>query len=379
VSLQSAADAYSEIRQWTGYSPTPLHRLAPLAQRLGLGEILYKDEATRFSLGSFKALGGAYAAAREVQRILQNSHGLEVSLQELFNGGRTREARAITLCCATDGNHGVSVAYAAKCMGCRCVVFMHEHASSSREKHMLRLDAEVRRTPGTYDDSVRIARDAFLKFGWSLIADTSAEAFEQVPAEVIQGYTVMLLEIFQQHVGPPPTHVFIQGGVGGLAAAVAGFLAERFGEHRPRVIVVEPGAAACLLASARLGRAASIEGDLETVMGMLSCGEASPIAWTIIEQRCDAFMTIDDAVAVHAHDLLCRGEAGRALNVGYSGAAGVAGLLELMKHPAEAAALGLDRESRVLVFGTEVGAGDSGGLRAADCPAPAGTRVQESS
>jgi diaminopropionate ammonia-lyase len=354
--MQASQQARAEIRQWAGYSPTPLYSLAPLARRLGLSEILYKDEATRFSLGSFKALGGAYAAAREVQRILRKRAEADVSLRALFSGAYARETGTITLSCATDGNHGVSVAYAAKSMGCRCVVFMHEHASRSREGHMQRLGADVRRTPGTYDDSLQIARSAVRDFGWVLIADTSSEPFEQVPAEVIQGYTVMLLEILEQHPGPPPTHVFLQGGVGGLAAAAAGFLAERFGEHRPTLIVVEPDTAACLLASTRLGRAARIAGDLETVMGMLSCGEASPIAWTILKERCDAFMTIDDQAAQDAHDLLCSGKTGHSLTVGYSGAAGVAGLMELMGRPDEAAPLGLNRDSSVLVFGTETGA-----------------------
>jgi diaminopropionate ammonia-lyase len=378
VSLQSSTEARTEIRQWAGYSPTPLYSLTPFAQRFGVSEVLYKDEATRFSLGSFKALGGAYAAAREVQRLLRARTGADVSLRALFSGACARETAAITLCCATDGNHGVSVAYAAESMGCRCVVFMHGNASRSRESHMLGLGAAVRRTPGTYDDSVRIARDAVRDFGWVLIADTSAGPFEQVPAEVIQGYTVMLLEILEQHAGPPPTHVFLQGGVGGLAAAAAGFLAERFGEHRPTLIVVEPDTAACLLASVRLGRAARIEGDLETVMGMLSCGEASPIAWTILKERCDAFMTINDQAAQAAHDILGCGEAGRALSVGYSGAAGVAGFMELMRCPDEAAALGLNRDSRVLVFGTETGGGDID-AHGPDHPPSVDARVKEHS
>jgi diaminopropionate ammonia-lyase len=358
VSLPACAAAHAEIRQWAGYSPTPLHSLAPLATRLGLTEVLYKDEATRFGLGSFKALGGAYAAARQVQRILQARAGLEVSISALFSGACARETAAITLCCATDGNHGVSVAFAAKRLGCRCVVFMHEHASHAREQQMLRLDATVHRTPGTYDDSVHIAREAAGEPGWVLIADTSTETFEQAPAEVIQGYTVMLLEILGQHSGPFPTHVFIQGGVGGLAAAVAGLLAERFGEHRPMLVIVEPDTSACLLASARTGHAAQVGGDLRTVMGMLSCGEASPIAWTILAERGDVFMTIDDEAALRAHDLLSGGEAGRPVSVGYSGAAGLAGLLEVMRRPEQASALGLNANSRVLVFGTETGASE---------------------
>lgn len=352
VSLPSAEQAHACISRWSGYAPTPLRSLEALAHQVGLTEILYKDESARFALGSFKALGGAYAATREVQRLLRK-RGVEASTQELIDGVWAQEAAAITLGCATDGNHGVSVAYAAQRMGCPCLIFMHPHASPNRERHMRRLGATVRRTPGTYDDSVHIARESLRELGGALIADTSLEVFEQVPAEVIQGYTVMLREIVEQHAGTPPTHVFVQGGVGGLAAACAGWFAERFGSHRPILTVVEPEAAACLLASARLGRAAKVGGNLETVMGMLSCGEASPIAWTILQDRADAFMTIDDDAARRARDHLSRGAAGIPLNVGYSGGAGLAGLLEIMSRPAQAASLKLNPDSRVLVFGTE--------------------------
>jgi diaminopropionate ammonia-lyase len=196
-----------------------------------------------------------------------------------------------------------------------------------------------------------------------LIADTTAETFEQVPAEVIQGYTVMLLEILDQDPYALPTHVFVQGGVGGLAAAVAGFFAERFGEHRPMLIVVEPETAACLLASSNAGVASRVEGNLHTIMGMLECAEASSIAWTILKQRADAFITIDDETAVQAHDYLTRGNAGEMLDVGYSGAAGVAGLRAAITDPEVAAALRLETASRILTFGTEMGDGGRQSLR----------------
>jgi diaminopropionate ammonia-lyase len=356
VSLQSATQALVEIRRWSGYTPTPLRDLAPLAAQLGVHEIHYKDESTRFSLGSFKALGGAYAAARQVQRMLRRRNGQDVSISELFTGCHARQVQDITLCCATDGNHGVSVAFAARRMNCRCAIFMHEHASRARERLMLDLGATVHRTRGTYDDSVRIAREAAGNPGWVLIADTTVETFDQVPAEVIQGYTVMLLEILDQDPHALPSHVFVQGGVGGLAAAVAGFFAEHFGEHRPMLIVVEPETAACLLTSSNAGMASRIEGDLHTIMGMLECGEASAIAWTILKQRADVFITIDDETAVQAHDFLTRGNAGGTLDVGYSGAAGVAGLMAAITDPEVAAALRLDKASSILTFGTEMGA-----------------------
>ncbi len=213
--------------------------------------------------------------------------------------------------------------------------------------------------PGTYDDSVRMARAAAGRPGCILIADTSESDFEQVPAEIIQGYSVMILELLAQ-IGRSrmPTHVFVQGGVGGLAAAVAGSLAETLGRERPALVVVEPRAAACLMASARVGVPARIGGDLTTVMEMLSCGEASPVAWSILRHRADAFITIDDEAACRTVELLkdcdATGEA-VPIDAGPSGAAGLAGLVEISRQSSLRESLKLGPDARVLTFGTEAG------------------------
>ena len=358
VSLNAARKALTEMQRWPGYAPTPLRSLGPLAQRFGLREISYKDESERFSLNSFKALGGAYAAGCELRRRLRARFGVNASLAEVFDGRHATQLKSFTLCCATDGNHGQSVAYAARRLGCSCVVFMHEHAPESKAMAIRSLGAEVRRTRGTYDDSVAIARkESSWDPKWILIADTSTAEFEQIPAEVIQGYAVMVLEILEQLEDTRTlSHVFVQGGVGGLAAAVAGTLAEAFGTRRPTLIVVEPATAACLMESARLGRAASVSGDLRTNMEMLSCGVASRIAWTILSQRADAFLTIADEAATRALRELTEGKAGEsALNVGVSGAAGVAGLMEVLQCEPVRKQLNLGADSHVLVFGTEAG------------------------
>jgi diaminopropionate ammonia-lyase len=332
VSRAHAVQAHAEISCWPDYSATPLRSLQGFARQLGVQRVLYKDESARLRQGSFKILGGAYAATVKLRGV--------------------RDLDRITLCCATDGNHGRSVAFAAKRHGCRCVVFMHEQASAAKAAAIEALGASVVRVPGTYDDAVHHARATATRQGWMLIADTSEDELDPTTRLVMQGYGVMVLEILEQlRDAALPTHVVLQAGVGALAAAVAGLFAEMYGEQRPTIIVVEPDSAACLLASALHGTPVKVTGDLLTAMDMLSAGEVSPVAWPILKRRVDAFVSISDATALATTRLLS-GEP-LALDVGVSGAAGVAGLAELSSNAAVARALRLDGGASVLTFGTE--------------------------
>jgi len=335
ISRELAQDARREISQWPQYAVTPLHWLKERAAQLGIGALYYKDESDRLGQGSFKALGGAYAATLKLRHAAYT--------------------KPVTLCCATDGNHGRSVAFAARRHGCECVVFMHEHAPADKEAAIRALGARVVRVAGHYDDSVRVARQTASDQGWVLIADTSDDAMDLSTRHVIQGYGVMVLEVLEQLSSSSlPTHVFVQCGVGGFAAAVAGVLADVCGEERPTLIAVEPETAACVMQSALRGVPSKVGGDLRTQMAMLSAGEASPVAWPVLLQRADAFITIEDATAIAAaKDLSASQEA--PLSVGISGAAGYAGLVELLRHTQDASMLGLKADSRVLVFGTEQG------------------------
>lgn len=332
VSRALALQAQAEIGGWPDYSPTPLRSLDGLARTLGLQRILYKDESARLRQGSFKILGGAYAATVKLRGV--------------------RELSRVTLCCATDGNHGRSVAFAAQRHGCRCVVFMHGQASAAKAAAIEALGARVVRLQGTYDDTVRHASATAAREGWLLIADTSEDELDPTTRLVMQGYGVMVLEILQQlGSDAPPTHVVLQAGVGALAAGVAGLFAEIYAEQRPRIIVVEPDSAACLQASALHGAPCKVTGELLTAMDMLSAGEVSPVAWPILKRRVDAFVSISDVTAQSTARLLCSEPL--ALDVGVSGAAGVAGLRELIARSEIAAALRLGTDARVLTFGTE--------------------------
>lgn len=324
--------ARTAIRSWPGYAPTPLRRLDGLARAAGLGAIFLKDESGRFGLASFKALGGGYAVARAVER-----RGPE-----------------ITVTCATDGNHGRAVAWGAARAGCRCVIFVHEGVSAGRRRAIESFGAEVRVVPGTYDDAVRCSAEVAAAEGWVLVSDTSWEGYEAIPREVMQGYAVMAEEALDQLAPAPPTHVFLQGGVGGLAAAVAARLECRFGAERPRIVVVEPERAACLFASCEAGRPVAVEGDLDTVMAGLACGEPSRLAWRVLDELAHAFLAIPDHAAIEVMRLLAEGAGGDPpLAVGESGVAGLAGALAAAASPPLRARSGLDASSRVLVFATE--------------------------
>jgi diaminopropionate ammonia-lyase len=360
LSLADATRAFDEIRQWQGYAPTPLRDLSGLATRVGVQRVLYKDEAFRFGLGSFKALGGAYAVAQLLQQLLSRRLRRSVSSSELTDPQHTQCIRDVTVACASDGNHGRSVAAGARRFGCACTIFLHEGVSLPRERAITDLGATAIRVPGTYDDSVRAAVNAARANNWHLVADTSDNPADRSPIDVMNGYCTLVMEtlpLLRDSAEHMPTHVFLQGGVGGLAAAVISFLWECLGpSNAPTFIIVEPARADCLYQSARNGRPTPARGDLNTLMAGLSCGEVSRIAWPILEAGAEFFMTIQDEAAVECMRLLRQGDAGRgSIVAGESGVAGLAALLVAARDPAGEAfrQLRLDSSSTVLLIGTE--------------------------
>jgi diaminopropionate ammonia-lyase len=342
--------AKAEITQWDGYEMTPLLGLPALAREVSLGNIWLKDEAGRFGLGSFKALGGAYAVLRILAaELARRGVAFEAGSADLADGSHRDVTERITVTCATDGNHGRAVAWGAQRFHCRCVIFVHESVSLLRADAIARYGAEVRRVPGTYDDAVREAARQAKANGWFIVSDTSWAGYADIPREIMQGYRMMADEAADQRGSWPPTHVFVQGGVGGVAAAVAVQMRARFGDDAPALIVVEPDRAACLLASAEAGEPTSVPGDLDTVMAGLACGEPSLVAWQELNHAAAAFMAVPDEAATASMRLLARyGIVG-----GESGVAGIAGCLLAAGDPAAREVLGLDATSRVLAFNTE--------------------------
>ena len=347
--------ARAEIGAWPGYEPTPLVALPHLARALDLGGVHYKDEGQRFGLKSFKALGGAYAVLAVLKQDGARRGAAPLSASDLIAGAHRAQTQRVTVAAATDGNHGRSVAWGARMFGCRCVIYLHEHVSPAREHEIARYGAEIVRVAGHYDDSVRrCAADAAAN-GWILVADTSDDDAAAIPALVMQGYTLIAQEILDVLPAEDrPTHLFVQAGVGGLAAALGAHFWETLGPARPRLVVVEPNRADCIFRTIEAGRPVAVQGDTDTFMACLAAGEISAPAWVILEHAADDVIALDDEAAMETMRLLARGVGeDPSLVSGESGCAATAGLIAAAMDPAQRQALGLDARSRVLVIGSE--------------------------
>ncbi|MCK5826732.1 MAG: diaminopropionate ammonia-lyase, partial [Desulfuromusa sp.] len=287
-------------RQLPNYQPTNLVRLSQLAQSWGVGEILVKDESTRFSLGAFKVLGGSYAVAKLLCQQLKLDMDA-IDFDYLLSDEVRQRIGQITLTTATDGNHGRAIAWAAEQLKQQAVVYMPKGSVSSRVENIRSHGAHVEVTDLNYDDTVRLARRLAEENGWHVIQDTAWEGYTDIPRWIMQGYLTMCAEAVAQMLQAGiyrPTHVFVQAGVGSLAAAMVGYLLNKFPDNPPRFIIMEPANAACILVSAAVGDGLPhvVGGDLNTIMAGLACGEPSLSAWEILRDFPCCYISCGDFV-----------------------------------------------------------------------------------
>ncbi len=349
VSAETVDAAVREIMEWDAYGPTPLLTLPKLAADLDVAAALYKDESRRLGLTSFKAIGGAYAVAKVLAERLPQA----ASSGDVLSGRYASSLANETMACATAGNHGLAVAWAAKACGCKCVVYMHAGVPAARVAAIEAAGAEVVRTAGDYDQSVaQLDADARLN-GWQVIADTAYPGYEEIPSLIMQGYCTLTHEIFEAS-DTTFTHVFLQAGVGTFASAIAAHFWIRFGSKRPKIILVEPKDADCFYQSLKNGTASEASGGLNTIMTGLSTRGVSTSAWQILKRCTDAIVTINDEECLQTLKMLRGGAWGEDdIDAGPSGIAGLVAARKLAADPATREALGIDSGSRFLVFGTE--------------------------
>lgn len=343
------------------YGRTPLHRLKNLASYLGIDEIMVKDESYRFGLNAFKVLGGSYALANYIcKKIGKNIE--EVSFEELISKEVRHKIGDVTFVTATDGNHGRGVAWMAKKLGQKSVVFMPKGSSNVRLENIRAEGAEASITDLNYDDAVRLANKYAEEHNSVMVQDTAWEGYEQIPNWIMQGYTTLMDEVIEQisEMGIEiPTHVFLQAGVGSFAGGMEGYLAEKFHEKRPVTVVVEPNEAACIYKSAFVsdGNPHAVTGDMPTIMAGLACGEPNINGWKILRDYADMYVSCPDYVSARGMRILGNPLEGdpRVIS-GESGAVGL-GILSLILEDDSlkemAHKLNLNEKSRILVISTE--------------------------
>ena len=322
-------DAYKTISKWQKYQPTPLESLNKLSKELELNNIFYKDESKRFGLKSFKALGGAYA----VEKI-------------------TKGRKDITVSTATAGNHGKSVAWGAKNLGLNCKIFISENVSETRAEEMRNLNAEVIRVKVNYEDSLNFCKEESKKNNWEIIQDVAWPDYELVPKLTMAGYSTMIKEISFQ-TNEYITHIFLQAGVGGMAAGLVAGVANYF-KKVPKIIIVEPENANCVMQSIENNTPTSVDIKKESIMGGMSCGEVSLVPWQILKNSVNNCVSVSDkfvsqTVAMLADKIVCD----ISIEGGECSTPGITSLISCCNNDETKSALEINENSNILLIGCE--------------------------
>ena len=329
LSKQFIDKAYNKISKWKGYSPTPLIKLDKLNKNLKLKNIFYKDESKRFHLKSFKALGGAYA------------------VEDISKGKKN-----IVISSATAGNHGRSVAWGAQRLGLECRIFVSQYVSETRVKEIEKFGAVVTRVKGDYESSLNECIRQTKKNKWHIVQDVSNKNYKYVPQLTMAGYSIMIKEISKQ-TNQYITHVFLQAGVGGMAAgSVAGIA--RYFKRIPKIIVVEPKEAACVLKSIEAKKMKKIKIKKESIMGGMSCNEMSLVPWNILNKSTNHCITIDDSKVSNTVAMLAKAKfSSKKIIGGECATPGIISLIAACNNKKIKNLLKLNEKSNVLVMGCE--------------------------
>ena len=362
LSAMYADDVRTFHQSLTEYQPTPLVSLPALAGRLGLKQLLVKDLSHCFGLKAFKVLGASYAMYRFVKKRWEAATGVRLDPTELFSDNVFDTIGRLTFCTATDGNHGRAVAWMAARLRQAAVIYMPANSVRARVEAIRGEGARVVLVDGSYDEAVQQAAADADAMGWEVISDTSYAGYTEIPTWIMNGYKTLFEEIDEALADEPlgkQDLVFIQAGVGALAAAAAWHYRFRGPTDSPRLVCVEPITAACMLESWRAGGEdiQTVVSDEESIMAGLNCGTPSLVAWPFVRAGFDLFLSVSDRYAVEAMKHYRHPQPGdEAIVSGESGAAGLAALLALTNNPSLMEArlqLNLGPDTRILLLNTE--------------------------
>ncbi|WP_304509397.1 diaminopropionate ammonia-lyase [Anaerotignum sp.] len=341
------------------YSVTPLADLKNLADELGVASIHVKDESYRFGLNAFKVLGGSYCIGNYIANRLGKDIS-ELPYEKITSDDVKKQLGKLTFVTATDGNHGRGIAWTANRLNQESVVYMPKGSAPERLKNIQALGADASITELNYDDAVRYANDMAEKNGWIMVQDTAWDGYEEIPGWIMEGYTTMAYEAWKQLEGEKPTHVFLQAGVGAMSGAIAGFFADLYpGEEKPIITIVEPNKADCIYqtAEANDGKLHAVNGEMNTIMAGLACGEPCTIGWQVLHDYADNFVSMPDYVAAKGMRVLGNplGNDPKVVS-GESGASTLGFVAEVLQNESLEwlrKQLKLDKNSRILCFSTE--------------------------
>jgi len=345
-------------RRLPGYEETPLVDAPGIAEALGVGKVWVKDESARLGLPAFKVLGASWAVYKALEeRLLGGAFEDWETVEELKE--KLEPLRPLDLVAATDGNHGRALARVAGLLGFGARIFVPEEMVAARREAIAEEGAEVVVVKGTYDEAVERSYEEAGERSL-VVSDMSWPGYERIPAWVIEGYSTMLWEIddeLERRGEAGPDLVVVQVGVGAFAAAVTRHFRGPQRSRHPKLVGVEPASAACLLESVAAGRIVSVPGPHDSIMAGLNCGRPSLVAWPTVSRGIDVLVAVNDEPAQEAMRLT----AASGIVSGETGAAGLGGLLELLRRGGESPeqeekarrALGVGGESRVLLFNCE--------------------------
>lgn len=340
------------------YKETPLVSLNGLAKALKLGKIFVKDESYRFGLNAFKVLGGSYAIGKYIAKEFGISPE-KMTAEKMTSPEMKDRLWNVVFVTATDGNHGRGVAWTAHELGVKSVIYMPKGSSKERLANIKALGADASICDLNYDDCVRLAKENSEKYGWVLVQDTAWPGYEEVPKWIMQGYTSMAFEALKQLNGLQPTHIFLQAGVGAMSGAVTAFFSSVFEKSKPVITIVEPNKADCIYQTAKAndGQLRYVTGDLNSIMAGLCCGEPCTLAWDILKDYADNFVSVPDDITKRGMRILAQAPyRDDKIVSGESGAVGVGLLAELMENDnlrSLKEQIGLNENSVVLCFSTE--------------------------
>lgn len=353
-----AREVHDYHKSFPMYEETPFLDLKNLAEKAGVKNILVKDESYRFGLNAFKVLGGSYAIGKVIAEKLDMDIK-DLTFEKLTSKEVNDKLGDVTFITATDGNHGRGVAWAAKQLKQKSIVYMPRGSAEERVKNIEKEGASVKVLDANYDECVRQANELAEEKGYIMVQDTAWDGYEDIPKWIMQGYMTLAWEMYEslQEKNIKPTHLFLQAGVGSFAAATTGFFANMYKEDKPIVTIVEPDTVACIYESAKADKRVLVGGNYKTIMAGLACGEPNTFGLKVLLDNCEHFISASDEFAAFGMRVLGNPyKSDKKIISGESGASSFGAILKILtdnRYEDERKKLNINEDSNLVFVSTE--------------------------